>query len=185
MHTHEHSDNTKWLDWYNNRLPLQREAMLKAQEEVRLNLTSKCCNTCNKVFPIECFNKKTRTRASDGSKYVSFQAICKTCKSKELKEYRFKNRGNVLKKRSSRLRGAKLRKAQPKWLTKQHKKQIQDMYNLMRDCRACTGEDYHVDHIVPLRGERICGLHVPWNLQVLPASINMSKSNKFDSECFT
>jgi len=83
MHTHEHSDNRKWLDWYNNRLPLQREAMLKAQEEVRLNLTSKFCNTCNKVFPIECFNKKTRTRASDGSKYVSFQAICKTCKRAE------------------------------------------------------------------------------------------------------
>ncbi len=185
MHTHRYSDNLKWLDWYNNKLPLHREAMLKEQEEVRLNLTSKCCNSCNKTLPIECFSKKTRTRASDGSKYVGFQSFCKTCKSKEIKEYKVKNKGSYSSKKYRRLRGARLRKAQPKWLTKQHKKQMQDMYTLMRDCRACTGEDYHVDHIVPLKGDHICGLHVPWNLQVLPASVNMSKSNKFDSECFT
>lgn len=69
--------------------------------------------------------------------------------------------------------------ATPSWLTKDHYEEIQNFYWLSRDLTAVSGEIYHVDHIVPLQGKNICGLHVPWNLQILPADINLSKGNSY------
>ena len=67
----------------------------------------------------------------------------------------------------------------PSWLTKDHLKQIQTLYIRSSLIKLHTGEFWHVDHIVPLRGKTVSGLHVPWNLQLLPATENILKSNKF------
>ena len=79
--------------------------------------------------------------------------------------------------KDARRRAAKLQ-ALPKWLTKTEHEQIKELYEVARMFKLYTGQEYHVDHIIPLQGENVCGLHVPWNLQVIPAKENLSKSNK-------
>lgn len=68
----------------------------------------------------------------------------------------------------------------PKWLTQEQKAEVEQFYWLSRDLFVTTGELYNVDHIVPLQGENVCGLHVPWNLQVLPSDVNIAKGNRFN-----
>jgi 5-methylcytosine-specific restriction endonuclease McrA len=67
----------------------------------------------------------------------------------------------------------------PTWLSAEQKLQIAAVYASASDLTELTGVVHHVDHIVPLRGELVSGLHVPWNLQVLTAHENCSKSNRF------
>lgn len=73
------------------------------------------------------------------------------------------------------------RHAMPKWLTPAHKAQIRAMYLAARRLTRETGVKHVVDHIVPLRSEQVCGLHVPWNLQILTHEANCVKGNKLVS----
>ncbi len=58
------------------------------------------------------------------------------------------------------------------------KKDTLTIYREARRVTKLTGTWHHVDHIIPLNGKDVCGLHVPWNLQILTAVDNMFKSNK-------
>jgi hypothetical protein len=90
--------------------------------------------------------------------------------------YRRDNRDKI-NARCARRRAAKLN-ATPNWLTAEEFEQITELYTCAQMFKLYTGQEYHVDHIVPLQGENACGLHVPWNLQVIPAKENVTKSNK-------
>jgi len=69
----------------------------------------------------------------------------------------------------SRLREIAEIRQRPKWA---NLKKIMEIY-------VNRPEGYHVDHIIPLRGKTVSGLHVESNLQYLPALENMKKHNKF------
>ena len=76
-------------------------------------------------------------------------------------------------------RAAKLA-AMPPWMTEEHFADISAAYQKAKELTAETGVAHHVDHIIPLRHARVCGLHVPWNLRVITASENCAKGNRFD-----
>jgi hypothetical protein len=69
-------------------------------------------------------------------------------------------------------------KATPLWLTPEQLYNMQCTYKVAAQLSETSNEKWHVDHIVPIRGKDVCGLHVPWNLQLLPAKMNMTKGNK-------
>lgn len=75
-------------------------------------------------------------------------------------------------------RRRRLRNAAPPWLTETHKRQIREMYIAARELTKRTGVKHVVDHVIPLQSQEVCGLHVPWNLQILTHIENSSKGNK-------
>lgn len=77
-----------------------------------------------------------------------------------------------------RNRQARKLQACPSWLTKEQRAEISEFYKVAESLRKLFDVDFHVDHIVPLKAKTVCGLHVPWNLQLLSATDNVKKSNK-------
>lgn len=78
------------------------------------------------------------------------------------------------------LRRSTKARATPAWLTEDNHATIRTLHDEAARLTNETGVAHHVDHIVPLKHASVCGLHVPWNLQVLSGSENSAKSNRFD-----
>lgn len=76
------------------------------------------------------------------------------------------------------IRRATKHRATPVWLSKEHKSEIRKLYRKCIELNKDKKNEYHVDHIVPLKSDLVCGLHVPWNLQILTREENCRKSNK-------
>jgi hypothetical protein len=71
----------------------------------------------------------------------------------------------------------------PKWLSKDDLWFIKEAYELAILRSKLTKVQWHVDHIIPLRGKYVSGLHVPQNLRVVTWKENQSKTNKFEVQC--
>ena len=91
-------------------------------------------------------------------------------------EYRKLNAAAIAAK-EAKYRATKL-KATPLWLTKEQLHSIKLYYLVAKWIQSILNEQIDVDHIVPLQGKNSCGLHVPWNLQLLTNSDNVKKGNR-------
>ena len=107
-------------------------------------------------------------------------AAAQTRSAERLREYRnaWKENNKVQIRADTKARRRKHRQATPRWLTRAQKSQIRQIYQIAITMSQTTGEQYVVDHIVPLRSDEVCGLHVPWNLRVITQEENLRKSNK-------
>lgn len=76
-------------------------------------------------------------------------------------------------------RRAWVKRATPAWLTKEDHMRIAAIY---LEAASYGPGVMHVDHRIPLRGRLICGLHVPDNLQIIPALDNVRKGNFYGAE---
>ncbi len=156
----------------------------------------KTCTKCNAMKPLEGFYK--RSRAPDGH-----EAWCKVCrlehnrnwlaKNKDRhseltrswyernkdqhlansKAYYKENKSNYLEYFYARQERTKL--ATPPWADR---KEIRAFYKEAQRLMAETGIQYDVDHIVPLQGKTVSGLHIPANLRVIPSAENKRKAAK-------
>ena len=88
--------------------------------------------------------------------------------SKRNKNYRTSEKGRAIYNFHSAMRRANVLQATPKWANLE---KIREFY------LNCP-KGYHVDHIVPLKGKDVCGLHIETNLQYLPALQNIKKGNR-------
>jgi len=96
--------------------------------------------------------------------------------AKRVREWN-KNNPNKVLEQSSRKRASKLNRL-PSWLSKADLFETECVY-IYAKALSNVGLNYHVDHIIPLRGKQVSGLHLASNLQVIPAMDNLTKSNKF------
>ncbi len=95
-----------------------------------------------------------------------------------MKKWMQENQGKVIANIAKR-RIAKIKRT-PKWLTAEQIKQIQHIYLEAKMLEVETGIKHHVDHILPLQGKLVSGLHVPENLRVIPAVENHRKFNHYE-----
>lgn len=112
---------------------------------------------------------RLRGYASDPAKRAAGVA---RCKKRHPEKYRA-----IANAVGARYRADKRNAALP-WLSAEQRKQILSAYDEAVALTKSTSIRHEVDHIVPLRGKAVSGLHVPWNLQVIPMRENRSKGNR-------
>lgn len=118
-----------------------------------------------------CRKRHLRKRqAEDRKRYRKNPARYK----RNAKKWRRLNKGKV--NEITARRKSWIKRATPDTLSERHWRLIKLIYQIA----AALPGDWHVDHIHPLRHERYCGLHVPWNLQIIPGIENIRKGNRFD-----
>lgn len=137
-------------------------------------VANKTCLVCSNLAA-------NRSKEKDRPKYYqSSLTWARNNPSKTAEYQRASNRRNPGRRNhlTANYRNAKA-KRMPNWLSNDDLWVIEEAYTLAALRSTMTGIVWHVDHIVPLRGKTVSGLHVPWNLQVIPGQENVRKGNRY------
>jgi 5-methylcytosine-specific restriction endonuclease McrA len=161
---------------------------------IALRKTKGACVECLKVeweqgntTRAEYFRQYNKSDAGLEAKQAYYarnrEAVIARAQARPLEEKRgyqktWKDANQVWVRADTKARRRKHRDATPPWLTRKQKSEIRQLYQIAITMTKTTGERYVVDHIVPLRSDEVCGLHVPWNLRVITQEENLAKSNK-------
>lgn len=125
-------------------------------------LYSDGCSAC-----VECSRAKAAAKRKPGQFNRWYDA-----EKHRLKRKLWRRNNPELHSADSKQRQALKRNSQPRYVSDS---EMLGFYLIAKRLGACTGIPHHVDHDIPLRGKGVCGLHVPWNLRVIPAVLNMRK----------
>lgn len=79
----------------------------------------------------------------------------------------------------AQMRATRAKKARVSWDTELTELVMKEAIDLRHRLFKITGVEYHIDHIIPLKGDIVCGLHVWNNLAVIPKVDNLRKGNNF------
>jgi hypothetical protein len=127
-------------------------------------------------FCTEC--EKVKNNTEERKKYMVEYAENNREKIRKIaSDWQKQNKGKVNANTAKRHSNKMQRK--PKWLTKHDELHIRCLYQVAAMRTRESGQAWHVDHIIPLKGENVSGLHVPWNLRVIPAVDNLKKNNRY------
>lgn len=141
--------------------------MKELNTKPRVTVSEKKCPTCKTTKINNFFGK-------DKKRFDGLTSQCKYCRNVE---YKRKNKGLVNYYHAKRKKAIK--RATPIWI---NKKAVVEIYNESVILSGKTGIPHHVDHIIPIKGKSVCGLHVENNLQILTRTENCSKRNSYDLE---
>jgi hypothetical protein len=112
-------------------------------------------------------------KTSDINRYKNYKSKVQ----EKNKNWKSNNPSKVSAMDAKRRAAVNLRK--PSWFTDEDNWMVEQAYELAQLRTQVFGFQWHVDHVIPLQGKLVSGLHTPYNLQVIPASENLSKSNQF------
>lgn len=121
--------------------------------------------------------KKEQARCRETKRIARLQTSLKLKMLQATNTWYYNNKAKAISLAINR-RIAKMHRT-PRWLIYEDLALIEAKYSIAKWLSEVVGVAYHVDHIIPLQGRLVSGLHVPLNLQVIHATKNLSKGNKY------
>lgn len=142
----------------------------KCGSRVRYTSTSNC-----KECAISRGKAIYKDNKSQQKKYYAENADKIRKRNREYKKKYRKSRPDVKRAEDAKRRADKINRT-PSWA---NLSDIKNIYSWARLASVSTGVEHHVDHVIPLKGKTVSGLHVETNLSVVPYWENLEKNNKF------